>query len=912
MHRDIGGKCTENPLLSAAFNSSSLNPVFAATPPATTIVVKSVALAADGKSVTITLVGTLANNKVDAVSLSNVKAGDKTIDAKNVEFTTIDNVLPEVKEIKSLGTKSVKVSFSEPVEDLKQANFTLDGKAYFGNVVMGAGNKSVILTPYSTTALAVGDHSLTVSGAKDFAGFVSLNSTQNFTVVEDKDAPTVTEATATLESVTLTFSEDVDPSTISASKVYWKSGDSKKTATGTPEALADNKYKFTFSTENTLPTGTVDIFVEGVKDYSGNEIAKDTKVSVKPEIDQTRPEVRKVSANNAAATEIKVTFSKTINEASAKVLGNYTVTDSKGKVVSVSDAKLDPNDSKSVIVTLYRGLTVGENTVVVKNVKDATKLQNTMLDFTGKVVKADGEAPEFESAVNTAGRQVVLKFDKKMDIDTLTNYSNYLVRIDGTLQTLTPAIADISVLQDSTAVVITFVETISDKEVVLASGTGASGKTNVNELTVLGLKDTAGNLLKEFSENGVGPITNIVPLHVDTRVALTDFDSVDHAGKVAELVDTKSIEVKFDTGINSAESGAFVAKVDGSPVVIEDVVVDGSSTVTLKFKNALKTDANGLTIDVDYTKLVNIAGNKGVNPVVGGVVTLDQIASGNLLDSVAPTPVLAAGETEYHVDGNKIVISYSEGITAVGAAHQNLRDTDFTVTRISNNTKLKPETEFDAVVVGNTIEITLNDTRTAATAYTVSVKDANYFLDASGNKIADSTGKSKLVGSSTAQSLAAAKAAAATAKTDAGTAKTAHTNAGGATADAEYVAVNTAIAAVDTAVASNVLADIESKTTDLETATANLDAATDALVAAQAALTAAKADAATAKSAAQSAQLAHLTAGGAVLDAEYAAVAAAITALDTAVASNVTADIESETNDLEVETAALVLATAAI
>ncbi|WP_224654287.1 Ig-like domain-containing protein, partial [Escherichia coli] len=89
----------------------------------------------------------------------------------------------------------------------------------------------------------------------------------------------------TLESVTLTFSEDVDASTVVASKVYWKSGDSKKTAASV-EALADNKFKFTFSTsnpDNSLPTGKVDIFVEGVKDYSGNEILKDTKVTVTPE-----------------------------------------------------------------------------------------------------------------------------------------------------------------------------------------------------------------------------------------------------------------------------------------------------------------------------------------------------------------------------------------------------------------------------------------------------------------------------------------------------------------------------------------------------------------------------------------------------------------------------------------------------
>jgi len=171
---------------------------------------------------------------------------------------------------------------------------------------MGAGNKSVILTPYSSSSLSVGDHKLTVSGAKDFAGFVSLNSTHEFKVVEDKDAPTITEATATLETVTLTFSEDVDMDTVKASNVYWKSGDSKKEASEF-ERIADNKYKFVFKgADKTLPTGKVDVYVDDVKDYSDNKIAKDTKVTVTPEIDQTRPEVRKVTSVDEKT--IKVTL----------------------------------------------------------------------------------------------------------------------------------------------------------------------------------------------------------------------------------------------------------------------------------------------------------------------------------------------------------------------------------------------------------------------------------------------------------------------------------------------------------------------------------------------------------------------------------------------------------------------------
>ena len=70
-----------------------------------------------------------------------------------------------------------------------------------------------------------------------------------------------------------------------------------------------------------------------------------------------------------------------------------------------------------------------------------------MLDYSGKIVRADKDAPTFEEVVNKEDRRVVVKFDKKMNVDTLVDYSNYLVKINDQLQALTPDVADISVLQ---------------------------------------------------------------------------------------------------------------------------------------------------------------------------------------------------------------------------------------------------------------------------------------------------------------------------------------------------------------------------------------------------------------------------------------------------------------------------------
>nr|ABQ00417.1 surface layer protein SlpC [Lysinibacillus sphaericus] len=686
--------------------------------------IKSVSLAADNKTATVTLTDKLNNNKADAISISNVKAGDKEINVKNVEFTAVDNKISEVTEVKSLGTKAVKVTLSEPVEHLSSTNFTLDGKAYFGNVVMGAGNKTVILTPYSSSALSVGDHKLTVSGAKDFAGFVSLNSTHEFKVVEDKEAPTVTEATATLETVTLTFSEDIDMDTVKASNAYWKSGDSKKEASEF-ERIADNKYKFVFKgSEKTLPTGKVDVYVEDIKDYSDNKIAKDTKVTVTPEIDQTRPEVRKVTALDEKT--IKVTFSKTVDGESAIKTGNYIVKDKDDKVVSVDKVTVDSKDSKSVIIDLYSKVSVGENTITIKNVKDATKLNNTMLDYTGKFTRSDKEGPDYEHVINAdaKAKKVVLKFDKKMDAASLADYSNYLVKINDTLQTLSENVATLSVSNDATVVTITFAETIKGDDVVFASGKAisGSGKVNVNELQVMGVKDTSGNVHKKFN----GSENKITLSSTSTPLKLAKIDKDYDAKYTAELVDRKTVKVKFSTVINSAAANAFTSESHK----IDSIQVNGTSTVTAKFKDEINTNASDLDLKVNLSKLVDIAGNESTNN------TPIAIKAGiNLLDSVAPVVV---GEPV--VDKETITFTFSENLTSVSIGE--VLSTDFTVTRVSDNKDLAIKDYSVAIANNNQVVITLSDNREVATAYKVTAKNAKLITDDNGDKknaIADFT-----------------------------------------------------------------------------------------------------------------------------------------------------------------------------
>ncbi|WP_318618203.1 S-layer homology domain-containing protein [Sporosarcina sp. YIM B06819] len=663
--------------------------------------IDSVAISADEKTVTLTLVGELVNNKVEALSVSGVNAGDKTIDEKNIEFTPADNAVPTVTEVKSLGTKSLKVVFSEPVDDVQQANFTLDGKAYFGKVTT-VGNE-VILTPYDSAALAVGEHTILVEKVKDFAGFTSLRSSHNITVVEDKDAPTIVEAKATLEKVTIKFSEDIDMDTVAASNVYWKSGSDKKAAESY-KRLSSTEFEFTFEDTDSLPTGNVDVFVEGVKDYSGNAIAKDSKVSVSPVVDQTRPEVKKVTALTATTFEVK--FSKVVLGASAELASNYTVLDKDGKVIPVQKAEATGDTVK---VTLYSALSTGTNKVTVKNVKDKTKLQNTMLDFSGTIVVGDTTGPNIDSkTANENKRTLVIGFNEKMDVATLADYSNYLVDIGGTLQVLTSSVADISVQQDGKVVVITFVEKIDGKDVKFSSP--GAGEVQVNTLQVLGVKDLAGNLLSNFTTSTGNTI---------------DLDDVANNNPIiiekATLVNTKTVELKLNAGIVSAPKSAITGPLASK---VSSIEVNGTSTIKVKFTEEFAVDKSDVDFTIDPSKLVTLAGN-------GPAGTLT-VANAAVIDKVAPSIIATTPITLKVDDEDIIVVTLDENINDAALS---LLASDL---EIRVNGTLLNSYDF-SVATGtandNKFEIKVTKAGVKSNDVTVTLVNDRYLQDVAGNTV---------------------------------------------------------------------------------------------------------------------------------------------------------------------------------
>ncbi|WP_447402683.1 S-layer homology domain-containing protein [Lysinibacillus sp. fkY74-1] len=678
----------------------------------------SATLLEDGKTVRLAVKEkngkVLENQKSYKLSVKNVKAGERTIDAANVAFTPVDNTLPEVKEVKSLGTKAIKVTFSEPIKKASSGNFKLDGKSFYGSV--DEGSRELILKPYSSADLSVGKHKLEIAGVEDFAGFKALTKEVEFEVIEDKVAPTVKSVNATLEKVTITFSEEVDQDTVSKSNIYWMSGSDKKAA-GSVKKISGDVYEFDFSA-NALPGYEMTLFVEGVKDYSGNQITE-TQVKVKAEVDQTRPEVTEASINKTDNKKITLKFSKQVKIAAGDTK-YFTLTDKDGKVVPLKTVTEDTGTGSNKVFTLeaYEALTEGYKLKVV-GVRDTTKLQNTMNDVTVTITGKDTVAPKYLSnSANSDTRTLIINFDKEMDLASLADHKNYLVTIAGKQQQL-PAGTDVTP-QGNKSVRIVFPEYIDNDKVGIND---SSKDANITAFKLLAIKAANGVIVEEFGGKDITPNT--------AAATLTKYDK--EINENAKLTEKGVIKVRFDQPIGKATVKDFTLGGTGATgVSIASVETDGSDLVTVKLSGELgstsltnKLTLAGITLTVNSNNAIKTTSG---NSVTGNIVSVK--------DAIKPQVELAKDQTRLTVTNNIIELPFSEKLDdAVPTDVANMKH-DLVVTNLKSQKVLSPSeytTSIKADGKGNVIEIKI--TTPTSDEFKVAVKkDSSFIRDVAGNK----------------------------------------------------------------------------------------------------------------------------------------------------------------------------------
>ncbi|WP_435922740.1 S-layer homology domain-containing protein [Paenibacillus sp. DYY-L-2] len=672
--------------------------------------IDSAVLSADKRSVVLTLKGEnytdgnkLENQRETKLTVDGVKSSDLARTLKQeVKFTPVDVTTPAIKEVVGLGTKAIKVVFSEPVDRasaISTSNYKIDGKPVAGYIDYAFPN-SVILS----TELATGDHKLTVSNVQDFSGLKVVPVDNDFTVAVDTEAPTVVKATADdLFEVEVEFNEPLK----SVSKAY--NGISSKTGTVSFDR-ASNKIKVKFSKANALSVTENTIVIEGATDYSGNSATREVKVT--PTLDTTRPEVTEINVDTQTDGDhiIKVKFSEAVNSddnTTGKNKSNYTIKDKDGKVVVGKglDGSGHPvkaivfnSDNNEATIELSGTLDKGTYTLEVSGIQDNAYVPNTILPVSKSFEV--GDTSEFKVSRFWAEVQPTTNSNNKRDIYFYVTFTKP-VATSGTGDA-----------------------TVAAKYNVAWQGANAAG-TNYEALPA----DSYVELVTPETVKVIVPYTDKVvdKNAVDLRVSLVaDQDgkfAYETAGFVgyafaedytndiavatgnATAIAKDKVKVKFDgklTNVDASEFEVFSNSVSATDatydLTLDNYVYEGGNTIatfTIKAGEKLAPNATDAVFRTKSAKLVNgktvnTQDTFGVKVAFAPVTLKEEIKPEAVKINGEELDVVTTGTNQYQaiVEFNEdIKVVPGTNVVKLSATGSNLEISNVTYERNQNNHK---------------------------------------------------------------------------------------------------------------------------------------------------------------------------------------------------------------------------------
>lgn len=685
---------------------------------------ESATVSEDKTSVTLLLsnltASTLVNQKQTEVSLKNIKNEDSTKTfSQKVQFTPIDVTAPTVKEVVGLGTKALKVKFSEPVKEsdaIASVNYRVDGKAIAASVKYAYPDTVII-----STNLVEGEHTLRISGVADFSGLSVAPVENKFNAVVDTAAPEIESIKANdLTEVTVTFNETIK----SVSSAYANASSRKADKI----YINDNKVTLVFATGNRLIQGENSITLTGVSDYSGNSADRDAKVS--PVLDTTRPTVNNVDFSKVGLDYVaKIQFSEQLDGVTAAKRDNYKLVDADGKVAKIAGVDSDGHPIRTInynavnkTVTINFGPKFDKKyTLEISEIEDDAYIGNEMLPYSVVLDPAGTEEGEIarvwiESAPGTLGKYVYVEF-------------NATIATSGAGSALDPAKYSFDDVTTTTIVERTRLTTKVDDIDPVSTNT-----IRIYTESAIALND---KLFADYIANSEGEYLTDGDFTLEQTVS--NKNQAVAAGDV-EATATDSLTVKFNTALNYVNEREFeVVRVNGT--VTEDVYTpsdyslssDGK-TLTLKFSN--KKLPSGFAAGSLKVKTVNTTTTQTLdtfgNPVsIAGKTVVDKIAP-----EVTDKFVLA------NVAGNQYTATFNnvtEGITNnVGAANSFITKL-FSVNVTTDTGSSNDIVSIDSVnASGTTLVVTFTATSTIGAYDFVKVSlDSNpgAITDAAGNNL---------------------------------------------------------------------------------------------------------------------------------------------------------------------------------
>jgi trimeric autotransporter adhesin len=533
-----------------------------------------------------------------------------------------------VLSVSALTNTKVTVKFKDAVAAApSKESFTIKDDA--GVVVpvtavaLAADGKSVVLTTAAQKAFS----KYTIE-TKGFTGaFVGLPA--------DTAKPTVSGMTVTsYKTVTVTFSEAVDTAT--ATNIANYTIDNNLSVLKAEVNAAGNVV--TLTTANQVVGTVYKVTVQNVTDLAGNAIDKAEGVFGGMVKDTTAQTVDLANTLNTDYNELKVTFGKDVDAATATNIANYSINNG----LSVLKAVVDKDNPKVVYLTTTDQVvgTVYELTVS-KNVTDTlgNLLAADAKDLFGGMAK-DTSKPAVTQALVTDNDKVTVTFDKKVDAATATNVANYtldngltVVKAElntaGTVVTLTTSSQTVGSLYKLTVQNLTSVYgTAMDKYEFLFGGmakdTAAPTISTVSALAntvIVQFSEpvdttTAANPTNFSFDGGLGFPTKAV---VDT--------TLDTTGRTVVLTTAAQTPGKvYNVTVSNVADKAGNAIVTANNASKRSFVGQGTTAAAAALKFQTASVVNNNTIDLIFDRELTAAEAGLVNASVTGVTGLTQYA----------------------------------------------------------------------------------------------------------------------------------------------------------------------------------------------------------------------------------------------------------------------------------------------
>jgi len=563
------------------------------------------------------------------VTVENVENADAAkVEKVVLEVVAKDITAPEVVSVVAENAKTIKVTFSEPV------NYTDLGAKVFSNVMIDdaklVGTASIsadktVVTYALNAKLAANTYTVTTASVKDFAGFVAPSVEQTITVVADDAAPKVVSAEATNKNtVVVTFDENIDQNagsiTIDGTKYDLASAavvvsGAKATITLTADLVASDAF--------------VDVkgSYTGIKDVLGNEEKSSPAptFTFKAPFDEVAPTATvEVKADNT----IVVTFSEAVTGVAADA---YTLVDANKATVASTIAAKAGSTGVYIITLDEANVDVVTYTLKINNkVTDLSVIANKFTETEFSVTMNDKKAPTVSGNVTVvAANKVRVTFSEAMDTATLANLDNYLWSDAGatakTLSTVSKAAA--TVAADGKSVDLTI-----------------PGVDTSDSIYLLNLKDVAGTLIANYN----------TMLAVNAAATFTEADIV------ATLKSTTTIELKATghefTIVNPNEIKVYENGVVSATHYVTSAVVDAkdASKVVLTLNMAVKPNgtygAGNITLVIDGTDTKDTFG------------TTLEVATESLVDGVAATVAISS------TTAGNLVLTFDEAVNTTDAS----------------------------------------------------------------------------------------------------------------------------------------------------------------------------------------------------------------------------------------------------